>query len=75
MKNFQKNSASKLPAAVEQGAECQQSGDFCYRTLESGVSEFFNEDEKILIQEKLKNKSMLNGFLFLTVSKQNPADE
>lgn len=31
-------------------------------------SEFFNERQKILIQEKLKNRINLEGFLFLTVS-------
>lgn len=32
------------------------------------VSEFFNEDEKVLIQDKLKNRINADGFLFLTVS-------
>ncbi|WP_313002716.1 alternative ribosome rescue aminoacyl-tRNA hydrolase ArfB [Chryseobacterium gleum] len=32
------------------------------------ASEFFNEDEKILIQNKLKNRINADGFLFLTVS-------
>jgi ribosome-associated protein len=31
-------------------------------------SEFFNERQKILIQEKLKNRINTEGFLFLTVS-------
>lgn len=31
-------------------------------------SEFFNERQKALIQEKLKNRINLEGFLFLTVS-------
>jgi ribosome-associated protein len=31
-------------------------------------SEFFNERQKILIQEKLKNRVNAEGFLFLTVS-------
>ncbi|MBB4806415.1 ribosome-associated protein [Chryseobacterium defluvii] len=31
-------------------------------------SEFFNEDEKNLIQNKLKNRINAEGFLFLTVS-------
>lgn len=33
-----------------------------------GESEFFNEDEKLLIQNKLKNRINAEGFLFLTVS-------
>lgn len=32
------------------------------------ASEFFNDDEKTLIQEKLKNRINADGFLFLTVS-------
>ncbi|BAP33320.1 class I peptide chain release factor [Chryseobacterium sp. StRB126] len=32
------------------------------------TSEFFNDDEKTLIQEKLKNRINADGFLFLTVS-------
>ncbi|AZA90977.1 Peptidyl-tRNA hydrolase YaeJ [Chryseobacterium nakagawai] len=32
------------------------------------ASELFNEDEKALIQEKLKNRINAEGFLFLTVS-------
>ncbi|ROI00756.1 alternative ribosome rescue aminoacyl-tRNA hydrolase ArfB [Chryseobacterium daecheongense] len=31
-------------------------------------SEFFNDDEKVLIQSKLKNRINAEGFLFLTVS-------
>ncbi|WP_299182698.1 alternative ribosome rescue aminoacyl-tRNA hydrolase ArfB [uncultured Chryseobacterium sp.] len=31
-------------------------------------SEFFNDDEKALIQHKLKNRINADGFLFLTVS-------
>ncbi|MEN4758987.1 peptide chain release factor-like protein [Chryseobacterium sp. C39-AII1] len=31
-------------------------------------SEFFNEDQKVLIQDKLKNRINAEGFLFLTVS-------
>jgi ribosome-associated protein len=31
-------------------------------------SEFFNEDQKFLIQNKLKNRINAEGFLFLTVS-------
>ena len=31
-------------------------------------SEFFNDDEKVLIQNKLKNRINAEGFLFLTVS-------
>ncbi|EJL72448.1 alternative ribosome rescue aminoacyl-tRNA hydrolase ArfB [Chryseobacterium populi] len=31
-------------------------------------SEFFNDDEKALIQNKLKNRINAEGFLFLTVS-------
>jgi ribosome-associated protein len=31
-------------------------------------SEFFNEDQKNLIQNKLKNRINVEGFLFLTVS-------
>ncbi|WP_415328894.1 alternative ribosome rescue aminoacyl-tRNA hydrolase ArfB [Chryseobacterium sp. MMS23-Vi53] len=31
-------------------------------------SEFFDEDQKVLIQNKLKNKINAEGFLFLTVS-------
>jgi len=31
-------------------------------------SEFFNEGQKVLIQEKLKNRINLEGLLFLTVS-------
>lgn len=31
-------------------------------------SDFFNDDEKVLIQNKLKNKINAEGFLFLTVS-------
>lgn len=33
-----------------------------------GVSVFFNDDEKALIQEKLKNRINAEGYLFLTVS-------
>lgn len=33
-----------------------------------GDSGFFNEDEKVLIQNKLKNRINLEGLLFLTVS-------
>jgi ribosome-associated protein len=31
-------------------------------------SEFFNDDQKLLIQNKLKNRINADGFLFLTVS-------
>lgn len=31
-------------------------------------SEFFNDDEKVLIQSKLRNRINAEGFLFLTVS-------
>ncbi|WP_326980928.1 alternative ribosome rescue aminoacyl-tRNA hydrolase ArfB [Chryseobacterium sp. MYb264] len=31
-------------------------------------SEFFNEDQKVLIQNKLRNRINAEGFLFLTVS-------
>ncbi|SIS82208.1 ribosome-associated protein [Chryseobacterium ureilyticum] len=33
-----------------------------------GASDFFNDDEKALIQEKLKNRINAEGYLFLTVS-------
>lgn len=33
-----------------------------------GASYFFNDDEKALIQEKLKNRINAEGYLFLTVS-------
>ncbi|MBK1897974.1 alternative ribosome rescue aminoacyl-tRNA hydrolase ArfB [Chryseobacterium paridis] len=33
-----------------------------------GASEFFNEDEKALIESKLKNRINSEGLLFLTVS-------
>ncbi|MGL6128123.1 alternative ribosome rescue aminoacyl-tRNA hydrolase ArfB [Chryseobacterium artocarpi] len=32
------------------------------------TSDFFNDDEKALIQEKLKNRINAEGYLFLTVS-------
>ncbi|SDJ59497.1 alternative ribosome rescue aminoacyl-tRNA hydrolase ArfB [Chryseobacterium jejuense] len=69
MKDFSKELSFKTSRSSGAGGQNVNKVETSVTVLWKVVaSEFFNDDEKTLIQEKLKNRINADGFLFLTVS-------
>lgn len=69
MKNFTKELSYKTSRSSGAGGQNVNKVETSVTVLWNvAESEFFNDDEKVLIQSKLKNRMNTEGFLFLTVS-------
>lgn len=69
MKDFSKELSFKTSRSSGAGGQNVNKVETAVTVLWNvNESEFFNDDQKILIQNKLKNRINAEGFLFLTVS-------
>nr|WP_315026479.1 alternative ribosome rescue aminoacyl-tRNA hydrolase ArfB [uncultured Chryseobacterium sp.] len=69
MKNFSKELSFKTSRSSGAGGQNVNKVETAVTVLWNvGASGFFNDDEKALIQNKLKNRINADGFLFMTVS-------
>lgn len=69
MKDFSKELSFKTSRSSGAGGQNVNKVETSVTVLwKVSESEFFNDDQKDLIQEKLKNRINADGFLFLTVS-------
>ncbi|UKB83300.1 aminoacyl-tRNA hydrolase [Chryseobacterium sp. MEBOG06] len=69
MKNFSKELSFKTSRSSGAGGQNVNKVETSVTVLwKVDASEFFDDDERIMIQNKLKNRINADGFLFLTVS-------